>query len=70
MGIGPIPIRAIWDWELREGIFDALLRDHVESILMMVDALVCTRLRAELEAKRPPKENRPPPVGKRRSIHG
>jgi hypothetical protein len=51
MGIGPIPISKIWDWEAREGIDDPVMRDHVEAILMGVDALVCKRMRAEGEAK-------------------
>ena len=66
MGIGPLPIRAIWEWETREGIFDSTLREHVETILMTLDALVCKRLRAEMEANRPTKENRPPVARNRR----
>lgn len=69
MGMGPIPIRAIWDWEAREGIFDAELRDFVEAVLMGVDALVCQRMRKESEAKKPTKEptpNRPPDRKRRR----
>ena len=68
MGIGPIPIRAVWDWEQREGIADPLMRDFVEAILMGVDALVCKRMRAESEVKRPakPEANRPPTKKRRR----
>jgi hypothetical protein len=69
MGIGPIPISKIWDWEAREGIDDPVMRDHVEAILMGVDALVCKRMRAEGEAKTktpPPPANRPPGRKRRR----
>lgn len=54
MGVGPIPIRAIWDWMDRAGIGDPILRRFVETILMSVDARVCGRQRAAEEAKRPP----------------
>lgn len=70
MAAGPIPISKIWEWEDREGIVDPPLRDHVEAILMDVDALVCTRMRKESEAKRPKEPqatpNRPPPKRRRR----
>lgn len=69
MGIGPIPIRAVWDWEDREGIYDPELRDFIETILMSVDALACKRLGAKNEEKSsaPPKgPNRPPPNNRRR----
>lgn len=71
MGAGPIPIRAVWDWLDREGIFDSELREFLETILMEIDARVCARMRKENEAKRPAKEpqatpNRPPPKKRRR----
>lgn len=72
MGVGPIPIRVIWEWLDREGVWDAELRDFIESVLMGVDALVSTRMRNESEAKRPapkepaPQANRPPAKKRRR----
>lgn len=71
MGVGPIPISKVWEWEDREGIYDPELRDFIEAVLMAVDARVCARLRKESEAKRPAKEppaksNRPPARRKRR----
>lgn len=71
MSAGPIPIRAIWEWEAREGIWDAELREFVEAVLMGIDALVCQRMRKESEVKKPPPEpsggaNRPPARKRRR----
>jgi hypothetical protein len=61
MAAGPIPIGIIWQWLDREGVVDRALRDHLETILMLVDALYSKRMRDASELK-----NRPPAKGKRR----
>jgi hypothetical protein len=61
MSAGPIPIRIIWEWLDREGVADRALRDHLETVLMLVDALYSKRMRDAAEVK-----NRPTPKKKRR----
>jgi transposase InsO family protein len=39
MGIGPIRIRAIWEWLDRAGIQSPLIRRHAENVIMAVDGL-------------------------------
>ncbi len=59
MGIGPIPITAIWEWEDRHGITDAFVRDHVEAVIAAIDAT--TLRRANKPDERPTKATAEPP---------
>lgn len=55
-GIGPIPIRAIWEWLDREQVDDKLLRRYLETLMMAIDARVCRRLQAQSKANRPSRD--------------
>jgi hypothetical protein len=43
MGVGPIHIRAIWEWLDRAGIQSPLIRRHAENVITAVDGLTLRR---------------------------
>ncbi len=68
-GMGPIPITAVWEWENRNGIRDARVRRHIESVLGSVDAAALGRANrpqpAKSDTKTPAKPAATPPQRRR-----
>lgn len=52
MGMGPIPINRVWEWEERNDVTDQVLCRFVEDVVAGVDASMMQRA------------NRPPPINK------